>query len=222
MMDLDFGMNNWMTPPFEYPDRPMDRGKVLWEGDLDRLQAPFARYKDVDGDGIPYRTLPGNRHPHAAYFTRGTGHDENARYTEDPVAWENLLLRLKRKFEGARPALPQPVVDRMDGARTGIIAFGSTDPAVIEARDRLRDQGLPTDYLRVRAIPFSPQVAEFIRAHDRTYVVEMNRDGQMHQLLVIDTPELGGKLVSARHTDGLPLTASWVVNAILEGEGKTS
>jgi 2-oxoglutarate ferredoxin oxidoreductase subunit alpha len=178
-------MNNWMTTPFKYPDEPMDRGKVFWEGDIERLAGNWGRYRDVDGDGIPYRTIPGNRHPRSAYFARGTGHNEDARYTEDPQDWERGLDRLKKKFETARGLLPLPVIEKMEAAKIGIIAFGSTDPAVQEARYYLAEAGIPTDYLRVRAIPFSPQVADFIRQHQRTYIVELIRDGQLHQLLTL-------------------------------------
>ena len=218
LSDLDFGMNNWMTRPFKYPDTPMDRGKILWEGDIERLNGDWGRYRDVDGDGIPYRTLPGNRHPRAAYFTRGTGHNEYARYTEDPGDWERGLARLKAKFETARKILPAPLIEEMEGAKIGLIAFGSTDPAIQEARHYLATKGMRTDYLRVRSIPFSKQVAEFIQDHDRTYVVELNRDGQLHQLLTLEVPERAASLVSLAHIDGLPLTAKWVENALLSKE----
>lgn len=220
LSDLDFGMNQWMTEPFRYPDAPMDRGKVLWEEDLERLKGEWARYRDVDGDGIPYRTLPGNRHPAAAYFTRGTGHDENARYSEDDQVWHNLLARLKRKFETARQYLPAPEVDCMDCAQYGIIAFGSTTPAIQEARHHLAQRGIPTDYLRVRALPFSRQVGEFISNHDFVYVVEMNRDGQLHQLLTLEYPHLATRLRSIAYTDGLPLSASFVREAIFAWPNK--
>jgi 2-oxoglutarate/2-oxoacid ferredoxin oxidoreductase subunit alpha len=222
LSDLDFGMNNWMTEPFEYPEIPMDRGKVLWDGDLERLEFEWGRYKDIDGDGIPYRTLPGNKHPRSGYFTRGTGHTEFARYSEDPEVWKQGLDRLKKKFETARKMLPAPVVETMEDARLGIIGWGSTDPAIQEARFYLEQKGLKTDYMRVRALPFSEQVGEFINQHDRVYVVEMNRDGQMHQLLKIEYPEHAVSLVSLAHTDGLPLTAEWVENAVLSEEEKTS
>jgi 2-oxoglutarate/2-oxoacid ferredoxin oxidoreductase subunit alpha len=218
LSDLDFGMNNWMTRPFKYPDIPMDRGKVLWEGDIERLSGNWGRYRDVDGDGIPYRTIPGNRHPRSAYFTRGTGHNEDARYTEDPKDWETGLDRLKVKIENARKILPTPVIEEMDGAKIGLIAFGSTDLAVQEARHHLANQGLMTDYMRVRSVPFSAEVAEFIRNHDRNYVFELNRDGQLHQLLTLDIPDRATKLVSLAHIDGLPLTAKWVENALLSKE----
>jgi 2-oxoglutarate/2-oxoacid ferredoxin oxidoreductase subunit alpha len=218
LSDLDFGMNNWMAKPFTYPDVPMDRGKVFWEGDIERLAGDWGRYRDVDGDGIPYRTIPGNRHPRSAYFARGTGHTEDARYSEDPQDWEKGLDRLKLKFETAREMMPLPVIETMEGAEIGIIAFGSTDPAVQEARHFLKEAGIQTDYLRVRAIPFSPQIDEFVREHERTYVVELNRDGQLHQLLTLENPDRTVSLISLAHTDGLPLTAKWVVNALQKAE----
>lgn len=219
LSDLDFGMNQWMTSPFEYPDKPLDRGKVLWEEDLERLKGDWGRYRDVDGDSIPYRTIPGNRHPSAAYFTRGTGHNENARYTEDPKEFNELLGRLSRKNDHARDILPEPVVQTMSGAEIGIIAFGSTDSAIQEARHYMTENGLKTDYMRIRAIPFAQQVAEFIKAHSRNYVVEMNRDGQLRQLLILEYPDLGSRMSSVAHIDGLPLTAKYVQNAILAMEG---
>lgn len=222
LLDLDFGMNNWMTSPFDYPDQSMDRGKVLWEGDLNEMNGQFGRYKDVDGDGIPYRTVLGNQHPKAAYFTRGTGHDENARYTEDHQVYEDMMNRLRLKFETARKIVPPPVIEKMDSADFGIIAFGSTEPAIVETRDRLVDKGIKTDYMRLRALPFSKEVAEFIHSHDRTYVVEINRDGQMHQLLSLEVPEKAASLKSIAHLDGLPLTAAWVESAILAEEEKLS
>jgi 2-oxoglutarate ferredoxin oxidoreductase subunit alpha len=196
----------------------MDRGKVYWEGDIERLAGDWGRYRDVDGDGIPYRTIPGNRHPRSAYFTRGTGHDENARYTEDPGEWERGMARLKKKFETARGMLPKPVTESMAGAKIAIIAFGSTDPAVQEARQYLAEAGIQTDYLRVRALPFSPEVLDFVRQHERTYIVELNRDGQLHQLLSLEIPAKAVSLISLAHIDGLPLTANWVVNALREAE----
>lgn len=220
MSDLDLGMNPWMTKPFEYPDQPMDRGKVLWEDDLDELEGKWARYKDVDEDGITYRTIPGNRHKKAAYFTRGTGKDENARYTEDHETWERMQARVKAKYQTARQYLPKPVIETMsEDATIGIIAFGTTDTAVIEARDQLRDRhGVETNFMRVRAIPFCDEVEEFIAAHERIYVVEINRDGQLHQILKINYPDHATKLVSIAHLDGLPLSARWVRESILAKE----
>jgi 2-oxoglutarate ferredoxin oxidoreductase subunit alpha len=220
LSDLDFGMNQWMTRPFEYPDTPFDRGKVLWEGDLDRLNGEWARFKDIDGDGIPYRTVPGNRHPRAAYFARGTGHDVNARYSEDNEVWHDLLERLKRKFETARKLVPEPVVEMEDNARIGIVSFGSTEAAIEEARNHLADRGIQTDFLRVRAIPFVETIGDFIRQHEMNYVVEMNRDGQLHQLLTIEYSHDARKIKSIAFTDGLPLTASFVSEAILAEEAK--
>ncbi len=218
LSDLDFGMNQWMTRPFEYPDAPIDRGKVLWEEDLERLKGDWGRYRDIDGDGIPYRTLPGNRHPAASYFTRGTGHDENARYTEDNEIWHELLERLKKKYNTARQYMPKPVIDTMDSAEVGLIAFGSTEPAIQEARDQLQAKGIKTDFMRLRAVPFTSEVQDFIENHDRLYVIEMNRDGQLHQLLSLEYPQQVSKLISLAHTDGLPLTARRVRESVLAKE----
>jgi 2-oxoglutarate ferredoxin oxidoreductase subunit alpha len=222
LSDLDLGMNQWMTKSFEYPDKPIDRGKILWEEDLDKLlktrNGDWGRYLDIDGDGIPYRTVPGNRHPRSAYFTRGTGHDEYGRYSEEPEVWEALMNRLGRKVTGSRSHLPQPVVSTMPGAEIGIISMGSADPAVIEARDQILQLGILTDYMRVRAIPFSEEVVEFIKNHKRTYVVEINRDGQLKQLLTLETPEQAMKLRKVSHQDGLALSAKWVRETILAQE----
>lgn len=224
LSDLDLGMNQWMTEPFRYPDTPIDRGKVLWEEDLDRMlkesKELFGRYQDVDGDGIPYRTLPGNRHPRAAYFTRGTGHDEFARYSEEPEVWERLMDRLARKYATAKNYVPKPITRTMEGAKVGIIAVGSTDLAVEEARYLLAKKGLPTDYLRVRAIPFDDEVEQFVRNHERVYVVEINRDGQLRQILTVNMPELAGKLIKMSHSDGMPLSARWLKDEILAKEEK--
>ena len=219
LSDLDFGMNQWMTEPFKYPDEKMHRGKVLWEEDLERLKGDWGRYRDVDGDGIPYRTVVGNRFPGSAYFARGTGHDENAKYSEDPQVWVKNMERLKRKYRTAKKYLPEPILEIDNGSKIGVIAFGSTKPAVEEAAFLLsKDTNLKIDYLRVRAIPFSDKVGEFIDSHDRIYVIEMNRDGQMHQILTINYPESAMKLKSVAYLDGLPLTATFVKDAIVNGE----
>jgi 2-oxoglutarate/2-oxoacid ferredoxin oxidoreductase subunit alpha len=221
LSDLDLGMNQWMTKPFEYPATPMDRGKVLWEADLEKLNGVWARYKDVDGDGIPYRTVAGNKHPAAAYFTRGTGHDESDRYTEDPGPWEANLTRLKRKYDTARTLVPKPVIEKTKGATIGIIAYGSTTPAVEEARVLLKqDDGPKSDVLRMRAMPCSAEVYEFVKKHERIYVVEANRDGQLREILSATMPDQAGKFRSAAHADGLPLTAKWVKDTILAQEEK--
>jgi 2-oxoglutarate/2-oxoacid ferredoxin oxidoreductase subunit alpha len=225
MSDLDFGMNQWMTKPFEYPSTPMDRGKILWEEDIQKIldqngtdklfKGQWGRYIDVDGDGIPYRTVPGNRHPKSAYFTRGTGHTETATYSESPEVWERVLDRIKRKWETARTLVPAPEIETVKGAEIGLIFYGSTEPAVCEARHILAQKGIATDSLRLKAVPFTPAVLEFINSHKRNYVVEQNRDGQMHQLLSLETPENAVKLISLSHIDGLPLTAEWVVKALM-------
>ena len=220
LSDLDFGMNQWKTPKFKYPDQPMDRGKVLWEEDLERMAGEWKRYADVDGDGIPYRTVMGNRHTAAAYFTRGTGHTEEARYSEEPDNWEAVLLRLQKKFATAKNLVPRPELHSMPGAKVGFLAYGSTDPAVQEARHHLAQQGVKLDYLQVKAVPFTDEVKEFIQSHDLTYVVELNRDGQMHQLLTLAYPEVALKLVSLAHLDGMPLTAKWIVDAYSAKEVK--
>ncbi len=218
LSDLDMGMNQWMAEPYQYPDQPLDRGKVLWEEDIESLNGNWARYRDVDGDAIPYRTVPGNRHPRGAYFTRGTGHTEDARYSEDSEVWHDLLNRLKEKFQIARTYMPKPIVDRVDGADIGVIAFGSTESAIAEARDQLAEKGIKTDFLRVRSIPFVDEVGEFIRAHQRVYVAELNRDGQLHQLLKIAYPDLATRFISIAYLDGLPLTARRVRESILDKE----
>lgn len=218
LSDLDMGMNQWMTQPFKYPDQPMDRGKVLHEEDLEQLKGDWGRYRDVDGDGIPYRTLPGNRHQDAAYFTRGTGHTEDARYSEDSQVWHDLLIRLKKKYKTGQQHVPGPIYDRMDGAEIGLISFGSTEPGINEARQQLAQLGLDTDFMRIRAVPFNYEIGDFIRAHQRCYVIEMNRDGQMHQLLTLEYPDQATKLTSLAYIDGLPLTARYVREAILAKE----
>ncbi len=221
MSDLDLGMNNWMSDPFPYPDTPIERGKVLTAEDLKKL-GTFSRYKDVDGDGIGYRTLPGTEHPSAAYFTRGSGHNASANYSERPEDYEGNMDRLRRKFEHARSFVPAPVIEKMPNAEIGIIAFGTSHWALIESRDQLLDEHqLPTDYLRLRAFPFSSEVADFIRAHKRVYVVEQNRDAQMFSLLKIDLDaELVPKLRSVAHLDGLPIDARSVTDEIAAMEEK--
>ncbi len=217
LSDLDLGMNLWMSKPFTYPDQPMDRGKVLSAEDVERMGG-FARYRDMDGDGITYRTLPGTDHPLAAYFARGTGHDDNAFYSERPEDWEANMARLTRKFNTARQLVPGPVVEQVDGAQVGIIAYGTTDACVVESRDLLRKRGLETSYLRLRALPLNETTRDFLAAHERVYVVENNTDGQMARLLSMEFPELAGRLISLAHCDGLPLTPHWLTAAISEQE----
>jgi 2-oxoglutarate/2-oxoacid ferredoxin oxidoreductase subunit alpha len=220
LSDLDLGMNNWMSEPFEYPEKPQARGKVLDAQQLQELGG-FARYKDVDGDGIPYRTLPGTDHPGAAYFTRGSGHNDKAQYTERPDDYENNMLRLARKFETAKTLVPKPVVEGTGRERIGIIAFGTTHFAVIESRDQMeRELHLGTDYLRIRAYPFTQDIHDFVARHDRVYVVEQNRDAQMMNLLKVDLDARQVvKLQSVLHFNGLPIDARTVTNAIAAHEG---
>jgi 2-oxoglutarate ferredoxin oxidoreductase subunit alpha len=220
MSDLDLAMNNWMADPFKYPEKPIRRGKILDKEDLDRLGG-FARYKDVDGDGIPYRTLPGTDHPSAAYFTRGSGHNERSQYSERPDDFENNMARLDRKFETARQFVPRPEVVS-NGSEIGILGYGTSHWALIESRDQLRKEyKTETDYLRLRAYPFTSEVHDFIRQHKRVYVVEQNRDAQMLSLLKLDLePELITRLRSIAHIHGLPLDARSVTDEIMTMEGK--
>ena len=220
MSDLDLGMNTWMSNTFTYPAAPIERGKVLDEAKVRELGASWGRYKDVDGDGIPWRSLPDTKAP--AYFTRGSGHNAMAAYSEKPDDYQNNLDRLARKFETAKHLVPQPVVDTVAGASIGIIAYGSTDPALVESRDQLKEEhGIATSYLRLRAYPFTADVHEFIRRHDRVYVVEQNRDAQMRSLLLMDgDPSQAGKLRSVLHYNGLPIDARSITDAILKQEGK--
>lgn len=222
MSDLDFGMNQWMTEPFKYPDAPMDRGKIFWEEDLKKLTETWGRYRDVDGDGIPYRTVPGNRLPGSAYFTRGTGHDPYAKYSEEPKIWEENLGRIKKKFETAKQYIPKPVIDNVNnGSSNAIIAFGSTLPAIQEARALMEKQtGEKFDFLRLRALPITDEVIEFVASHDKVYVVELNRDGQLHQELIISMPQLAQKLVSVAFSDGMPPTAKRIISEITAKENK--
>ena len=220
LSDLDLGMNLWMTKRFEYPDKQIDRGKILWEEDLEKFEQEWGRYLDVDGDGIPYRTVMGNIHEKAAYFTRGTGHDEFGNYSEDPDVWQRNLDRISKKINSARSRLPQPVFRRFDDAEIGLIAMGSTEPAVLEAQDKLNEMGIPADFMRIRALPFSKEVLDFIQSHKRNYVIELNQDGQLHQILKIDYCDLELNLTSLSYIDGLPMTAEWIIESVSAKEQK--
>jgi len=213
LMDLDLGMNLWMSEPFAYPERPVHRGKVL-DAEGVRKMGDWGRYKDVDGDGVPYRTLPGGEEGVGAYFTRGSGHDAYARYTERGGEYVATMQRLARKLDTARRRLPEPVIDGASNP-VGILAFGTSHHAVVEARDRLRrEHDLETDYLRLRAFPFADSVAEWIEAHERVYVVEQNHDGQMRRMLTMDLPHLATRLHPVLHYDGIPLDAESVLEPI--------
>ena len=217
LSDLDLGMNNWMGEPFTYPTEPLKRGKVLSAAEIE-AQGSFSRYLDVDGDGVGYRTLPGNENPQSAYFARGTGHNEHAVYSERSEDWVENAERLQRKFETARKLVPEPVVDKVEGADVGIIAFGTTRHAILEARAHLSSDGLPLSFLRVRALPVNDEVKEFVAQHKRVYVIELNRDGQLHAILQTEMPELATKLRSLAYLDGLPLTAQWLEERIIQEE----
>ena len=221
MTDLDLGMNNWMADGFAYPEKPIARGKVLDAADLDKLGG-FARYKDVDGDGVGYRTLPGTNHPAAAYFTRGSGHNEKAQYTEREDDYIHNMDRLAHKFEVMREYVPEPVVTIAENARIGFVAFGTSDYAVRESCDQLRDEyAIEASYLRLKAYPFTQHLLDFIQRHDRVYVVDQNRDAQLLSLMRLEfEPEILAKLRSVRYYGGLPLDARTVTDEIIRQEGK--
>ena len=218
MLDLDLGMNNWMSDGFEYPTKPINRGKLLTPEVLKRL-GTWGRYADVDGDGIPYRTIPGDGMP--AYFARGSGHNAKGQYSERPDDYVENMDRLNRKFETARNHVPKPIVERVDGAQIGLIAFGTSHWAVTESRDQLRNEtDVKTSYFRLRGYPFNDELVAFIDAHERVYVVEQNRDAQMLQLMKLDlTPERQTKLRSVLHYSGLPIDARSVTDDVLAQEG---
>ena len=217
MSDLDLGMNTWMARPFEYPTKPFDRGKRLDADTLKRL-GQFGRYRDVDGDGITYRTVPGDGMP--AYFARGSGHNELAQYSERADDYANNLDRLARKFETARTLVPKPEVTMAGDGGIGLIGWGTTHWAIVESRDQLaKEEGVDTSYLRLRAYPFTPEVWDFIDRCDRVYVIEQNRDGQMLALLKMEcTVEQFAKLRSIRHYVGLPIDGRSVTMELLQQE----
>lgn len=216
LSDLDLGMNTWMTKPFEYPQEEIKRGKVLTAEEVE--EKGFSRYLDIDGDGVGYRTLPGNEHPKGAWFARGTGHNEYAIYSEKPEDWVNNMDRLNRKFDTARKLVPKPVTEMNAMAEVGIISLGTTLFPIEEARTRLTARDMETSFMRLRALPINKEVRDFVENHERIYVIEMNRDGQLHAILQTEMPDLATKLVSVAHLDGMPLTARWIVEAIEEKE----
>ncbi len=215
MSDLDIGMNKWLVRPFDPPaDGPIPRGKVLDAAALEKV-AKFERYRDVDGDGIPYRTLPGTNHPKAAYFTRGTGHKPDAGYSENAANWQQNMDRLARKFETARDLVPAPIYDDVQGAQVGIIGYGSSDAAIAEARHILSIRHeTPSSYARIRALPVHRGVRDFLAKYPRIYLVEQNRDAQMASLLKVEFPEYAAKIRSVLHYNGLPIDAQSVVDGI--------
>lgn len=223
LSDLDLGMNNWMSEAFEYPDEPMKRGKVLNAEDLTKFieeHGKWGRYMDVDGDGVGYRTLPGTDHPRAAYFARGTGHDEMAVYSESSEVWLENMARLHKKMETAKTILPAPIVDFDENKKVGLITFGTSEPAVFEARDALAAKGIETNYLRVRALPLADEIKDFVFKHDKVYVIENNYDGQLNQIMRIEYPEDTRHVRSLALGDGLPMTARWILDKIAEEEAK--
>ena len=219
MMDLDLGMNNWMSDGFKYPEKPMNRGKLLTEEVLKRIGGDWGRYKDVDGDGIPYRTIPGDGMP--AYFARGSGHNARGQYSERPDDYVDNMDRLARKFETARAWVPKPIVDLNPKARIGLIAYGTSEYAAQESRDQLREEaGVETSYLRIRAYPFTEELGRFVDAHDRVYVIEQNRDAQLLQLMKLElSPERQARLRSVLHYNGLPIDARSISDEVLAQEG---
>jgi 2-oxoglutarate ferredoxin oxidoreductase subunit alpha len=220
LSDLDLGMNNWMSEPFDYPDKPLDRGKVLTAEDVERLGG-FARYRDVDGDAIGWRTLPGTNHRKAAYFTRGSGHNEAAEYTEKPGEYVAVMERLSRKFENARKLVPTPVTVQDGASKIGFLAYGSTDFALRESLDQIKKEyGRSADYMRIRAYPFAHEIHDFVASHERVYVVEQNRDAQLASLLKLDLPaDQVVKLRSILHYNGLPLDARTITEEFATKEG---
>ena len=221
MSDLDIGMNDWVTDAFAWDDAKVhDRGKVLTAEQLDTFKTwkgkEWGRYQDIDGDAIPYRTLPGTHPTKGAFFTRGTSYDENARYTEDGRIHARVLDRIRRKFDTAAKLVPKPEIGIRDKAsRTGVIYFGATQPAVFEGLDLLERDGVKVNALRLRAFPFTSEVKAFCAAHDRVFVIEQNRDAQMRSLLMTEASIPGDKLIPALSYDGMPMTAAFVRSTIL-------
>jgi len=208
LSDLDLGMNTWMGERFAYPDGPLRRGKVLSAEDVE--ERGFARYADLDGDGIGWRTLPGNTHPRGAYFARGTGHNAAAVYSERSDDWVENMERLARKRETVRRAVPAPFVDQRPDARVGVIAFGTTRYALAEARDRMAARGQCVSSLRLKSLPPSDAVRAFIEEHDVAVVLEMNHDAQLFGILAAAFPDLAPRLRSIAYLDGVPFTAGFI------------
>jgi 2-oxoglutarate ferredoxin oxidoreductase subunit alpha len=217
MLDLDIGMNDWLCEPFQWDDtRRMDRGKVMTAEELESGKT-FGRYLDVDGDGIPYRTWPGTHPTKGSFFTRGTSRDRFARYTEEGPAYVDNMQRLLRKFETAKQVVPRPVVRAAaQPASYGVIYYGSTSAAMDEALGALQAEGIHVDALRIRAFPFHDDVADFVRRHERVFVVEQNRDGQLRTLLMNECGLDSAALIPVLHYDGTPITARFIRAAIAD------
>ena len=222
LTDLDLGMNNWMSDAFAYPTAPLARGKVLDAAAIEKVKDTWGRYRDVDGDAIPYRTLPGTNHPAGAFFTRGSGHNEKAQYSEKARDYVANVDRLSRKFDTARTMVPKPVIEDRPGAAAGLLAYGTSHYGTAEGRDRLSETfGVPLDYCRLRALPIGPEAAAWIRSHERIYVVEQNRDAQLVTILRDEFPEIAARFVPVRQYDGLPLDATTVVDGVLKDREKS-
>ena len=218
LTDLDLGMNTWMSKDFVYPETPCDRGKILTAEDLDRL-GKFERYRDVDGDGIPYRTLPGTNHKLGAYFTRGSGHDERAVYSEKPDVFMRNLDRINKKYETAKTYVPKPIVELTEGAEIGLIAYGSTELAMKEVRDILEKEGVKTNYLLLKAIPFTEEVTEFLEKNKTVYIIEQNRDAQVRKVILLEYDgKYSDKLKSVLYYGGWSIDAETISNQILHTE----
>ncbi len=218
-MDLDLGMNMWPSEPLKLNQEPFDHGKRLSAEQLDewsKAGKKFRRYFDQDGDGIPYRTVPGNQNRMASYFTRGSGHDADAKYSEDEHDYKYILDRLRKKFETARKFVPKPIIEKEKGVKTGIICYGSSFEPVREARDRLKARGLKTNHMLIRALPLSAEVMEFLAEHDTIYLVEQNRDAQMAAIIKDENPTIGAKVISILVYNGLPITPGEIVKQIFE------
>jgi 2-oxoglutarate ferredoxin oxidoreductase subunit alpha len=213
LSDLDIGMNDWMVPKLTWDDsyRP-DRGKVLSADELENIKT-FYRYLDQDGDGIPYRSLPGT-HPKGAYFTRGSGHNKYGGYTEDDAEYTEVIDRVARKVQGAARVVPAPIVQTRPGATMGIVTVGGCHAACTEALDLLAKDGVSLDYMRVRGFPFGDEVRKFLESHDVNFVVEQNRDAQLRSLLMLETAVHAGKLESVRYYGGFPMSAHHVIAGV--------
>jgi len=225
LSDMELGMNIWMADPFKYPNTPIERGKILWEKGLENFieknKVEWGRYMDIDGDGIPFRTVPGNYHPKAAYFTRGTGHDEYAHYSEDAKDWEKKINRLHEKIMKAKGLIPSPEIFDDGQSKEGLISYGSSHMPTEESVKKFRNLGFKFGYMRIRGIPFNQEVEEFLEHHEKIFVVENNRDGQLKQILSVEFPHHAHKLIQISKCDGLSLSTEWIMNKIeLSGIGK--
>lgn len=221
LSDLDLGMNFWITDAFQYPTKPFDRGKVLDENQLAEL-GKYQRYLDVDNDGIPYRCLPGTRHELSGTVTRGSGHNDSAQYSEKGEDYVRIMDRLKRKYQSAKKFVPPPIIDCSSNAShsphgaVGLIALGSTDAVMPEARALLAQHNVSSDYLRIRALPFTDHIEEFLRQHDHLFIIEQNRDAQMKSLVSNKMPALSARCHSILHYDGFPITAQEICDQVIQ------